>query len=135
MFHPIPTIVDGSFTSNGENACYDEKHGREVRFILRTDGGFRTCSGRFLPALAQWGDRLDVLAIMCAADEQLMVIADGTVWSRTDSRSPFRPVEDCSPYWNGRKDHCRDMTKTDVSLGGPSDLCDSSLDSDGGWQR
>lgn len=124
MFRQIPSAVEGSFTSEREGACFEENADQKTRFVLRTNSRFVTCSGRSLSYLNAWASRQDVVAIICAAEEEVLVIGDGAVWARTNPHFPFRPVRDCSPIWIAPTAACRDISKTDTLMGGPVDLCE-----------
>ena len=124
MFRPIPSLVDGSFTSDGDDACRSDRAEPPRHLVLRTDGGFRTCGGQFLPYLAEWGTRNDVIAVVCTTDEQVVVLGDGTLWARSDAHVPFRPAQDCSQHWDGKAGPCRDLAGIESSIGGPVDLCE-----------
>ena len=125
LFSLVPASVDGSFTSEGAVACFHEKSERGIRFLLQTDGGLRTCSGKFPAWLQPWARRQDVVAIICSDGEKILVLGDGTIWRRVDSGLPFRPLRDCSPAWRNNEAGCIDSSKSGRTLDAPEDLCES----------
>lgn len=129
MFALVPSAVDGAFTSQGDTSC-DLERREPVRFVLRTDGGFRTCSGQFLEAVEPWATRQDVIAVICGREDQAIVLADGTYWARKNPAVPFRALKDCRMDWHGRIGGCRDLSQDELLMPAPPDIC--KFNDDGG---
>jgi hypothetical protein len=124
MFTPVPAISgDGSVTSIGAGACMSERREAAARLILRSEGSFRGCAGQFFRNLELWASRQDVIAVVCTDEDELVVLADGTLWARSEGKSPFRLAADCSPQWYGRIEPCLEFGDSVVTMGAPVDLC------------
>lgn len=124
MFAPQPGAIDGSVTSIGASACLEERRHNAPRLLLRTDGGYRECSGRQPAAQVEaWAQSQDAIAVVCAADDQLLVLANGTLWARTDPRSAFRIALDCRPQWFGNTDPCLQLGDNTATIAASADLC------------
>lgn len=123
LFTPTAGSTPGAVTSDGEGSCINERASGVFHLFLRTASGFQACDGNAAPEVSEWGIPRDVVALVCAASEEALVVADGTVWTRSEPLSPFRLIKDCSPQWHDWREPCREYIDSTSEISAPPSIC------------